>query len=234
MDGRPTPRRGYSASHAYQALREMIVWGRLAPGTRLIESDIVTRLGVSRTPVRSALHRLQQEGYARKLHGREGGLIVAPLTQEDAREVFGVVGALEGLSAREAATMASAARRSLVSSMRQTNAEMGRAARASRRDPGRLFDLDARVHLLYIDAGSGPRIHALLDAIKPQAERYIRLYYSALVDEVAESVQEHEVIIDCIASGRVDDAQQAVQRNWRNAARRLADVISTIGERGNW
>ncbi|HET7564995.1 MAG TPA: GntR family transcriptional regulator, partial [Gemmatimonadaceae bacterium] len=60
-----TPRgtRGDRIAHAYEQLRTLIVHGRLAPGSRVIESDIAERLGVSRTPVRSALHRLQQEGY---------------------------------------------------------------------------------------------------------------------------------------------------------------------------
>jgi len=48
----------------YRELRELIVSGRLAPGTRLVETMVADRLGVSRTPVRSAFQRLQQEGYA--------------------------------------------------------------------------------------------------------------------------------------------------------------------------
>ena len=48
---------------AYGRLRELIVSGRLAPGAPLIETDLSKRLGVSRTPVRAALQRLQQEGF---------------------------------------------------------------------------------------------------------------------------------------------------------------------------
>jgi DNA-binding GntR family transcriptional regulator len=54
--------RGDRVSQAYHQLRELIVWGKLAPGPRIIETDVATRLGVSRTPVRSAVQRLQQEG----------------------------------------------------------------------------------------------------------------------------------------------------------------------------
>ena len=81
--------RGDRIARAYQQLRELIVWGRLAPGSRVIESDIAERLGVSRTPVRSALHRLQQEGYIVGVgRGSEQRLTVAPLTQDDARDLF--------------------------------------------------------------------------------------------------------------------------------------------------
>src|SRR5207244_8598966 len=79
--------RGDRIARAYQQLRELIVWGRLAPGSRVIESDIAERLGVSRTPVRSALHRLQQEGYIVGVgRGSEQRLTVAPLTQDEDRK----------------------------------------------------------------------------------------------------------------------------------------------------
>ncbi|NNM33689.1 MAG: GntR family transcriptional regulator, partial [Gemmatimonadetes bacterium] len=48
---------------AYERLRELIVRGRLAPGSRLIETEVAERLGLSRTPVRGAFQRLTQEGY---------------------------------------------------------------------------------------------------------------------------------------------------------------------------
>src|SRR5437899_12486779 len=96
--------RGDRIGRAYQQLRELIVWGRLAPGSRVIESDVAERLGVSRTPVRSALHRLQQEGYIVGVgRGREHRLTVAPLTHEDARDLFSIIGAIEALAAQHAA-----------------------------------------------------------------------------------------------------------------------------------
>ena len=101
--------RGERISHAYDKLREIIVRGRMAPGTRIIEADVADRLGVSRTPARSALHRLQQEGYVVAVdRSKERRLMVAPLTQDDARELFEIVGQLEGLAARGAAALTAA------------------------------------------------------------------------------------------------------------------------------
>ncbi|MFB6240160.1 MAG: GntR family transcriptional regulator, partial [Gemmatimonadota bacterium] len=51
------------SGETYTRLRELIVRGQLAPGSRIIETDVAERLGVSRTPVRSALQRLEQEGF---------------------------------------------------------------------------------------------------------------------------------------------------------------------------
>ena len=66
----------------YHELRELIVSGRLAPGTRLIETTVARRFGVSRTPIRSAFHRLLREGYAVSVNedDERQRLAVAPMT----------------------------------------------------------------------------------------------------------------------------------------------------------
>src|SRR5437762_2286137 len=126
------------------------------------------------------------------------------------------------------------ARRKLVATMRELNGGLRQAAAATRPDPMRIFHLDTSFHQSYVEAGAGPRLLALHNAIKPQAERYVRLYTSALVDEIAQSVVEHERIIEEIDTGGAEGARRAVQRNWRNAAGRLSSVIRTLGERGSW
>jgi DNA-binding GntR family transcriptional regulator len=70
--------------------------------------------------------------------------------------------------------------------------------------------------------------------VKPQAERYIRMYISMLTGDIKTSVDEHDVIIDAIDEGRSGDAQTAVEVNWRHAAERLSKVIEKAGERGSW
>lgn len=221
--------------HTYQQLRELIVHGRLAPGTRIVETDLADRLGVSRTPVRAALQRLQQEGYIRApSSGRKSKPTVSPLTQEDAREIFHIVGEVEGLAARWAAEQADGPRAELVAELQRTNAAYLRMATTPGADPNELFALDTHFHRHYTEGGAGPRLLALHDAIKPQAERYIRLYIAVLTEEISTSVREHQVIVDAIAAGEPDSAQLAVQSNWRNAAVRLRKAIQTAGERGSW
>lgn len=227
--------RGASVGRAYDEIRELIVHGRLAPGSRIIESDIAERLGLSRTPVRSALHRLQQEGYVAMIDRmKETRLIVAPLTQADALELFQMVGHLEGLAARTAAERPQEERTEIVTRLRMLNGHLATAGLAVPSDPRRLFDHDTAFHRAYVEAGAGPRLQALHDAIKPQAERYARLYVNSLVDEIGKSVEEHELINRAIEMGDAAGAQSAVENNWRNAAVRLARVIDSQGERGSW
>src|SRR5215216_4594950 len=100
MGGPATPRKRARPQQVYERLRELIIDGRLAPGTRIVETEVAERLGVSRTPVRGALQRLQQEGYVVDSPTlQQTRPTVAPLTSDDARELFMLVGALEGLAA---------------------------------------------------------------------------------------------------------------------------------------
>lgn len=226
--------RSDNISRVYHDLRALIVWGQLPPGARIAERAVADRLGMSRTPVRSALHRLQQEGFIASA-GRAGDqrLIVTPLTQDDGRELFLIVGHLEGLAAHTAASLPKERRKKIVQRLRELNRDL--AAESRRRDAvTRIFDLDMEFHHTYVENVAGQRLVALHRAIKPQTERYVRLYVSVLLDELPTSVREHDLIIRAIAKGAPEAAQHAVERNWHNAAGRLARIIAQHGERGIW
>ena len=235
-DGRATLQadRSDNISRVYHDLRALIVWGQLPPGARIAERAVADRLGMSRTPVRSALHRLQQEGFiASAERGRDQRLIVTPLTQDDGRELFLIVGHLEGLAAHTAASLPADRRRKIVQRLRELNRDL--AAESRRRVAvTRIFDLDMEFHRTYVENVAGRRLVALHRAIKPQTERYVRLYVSVLLDELPASVREHDLIIRAIAKGAPEAAQHAVERNWHNAADRLAHIIAQHGERGIW
>lgn len=216
----------------YHELRSLIVRGQLPPGSRIAERVIAERLGLSRTPVRSALHRLEQEGLVTS-SGRERRLFVAPLTLDDGQEVYFIVGHLEGLAARMAASLPTARRKALAGRLRELNRELAMESRR-RKDSARVFDLDLEFHRSFVEGVVGPRLLTLHRAIKPQSERYSRLYISGLLDELSDSVKEHVGIASAIAKGDPDGAERATELNWHNAARRLAHVIAQNGERGSW
>lgn len=221
---------------AYRQLRELIVAGRLPPGMRLVETDIARRLGFSRTPVRGALRVLSREGYVVDIDdGKRRRLMVAPLSVADAQELFGIVGAIEGLGASEAARLPERKRRQLASELRGFDETLLEAARQDPPDSAEIFDLFTRFHLRYIETAAGPRLRSLHDSIKPQAERYRRLYSMGDPEErIAASVEEHVAIVEAIEAGDAAAARAAVERNWLNAAQRLAATIevsddSTLG-----
>jgi DNA-binding GntR family transcriptional regulator len=223
-----------NVTRVYRELRALIVSGELPAGSRIAERAVVKRMGLSRTPVRSGLHRLQQEGFIDSV-GRAGDqrLIVTPLTQDDGREVFLIIGHLEGLAAREAASLGRHQRIQLAHRLREINRMLAKDAR--RRSPAsRLFELDDEFHRTFVEGVVGPRLLALHRAIKPQAERYARLYVNVLLAELPTSVKQHAVIASAIASGQPDAAQKATEKNWHTAAGRLAHLIAEYGERGIW
>jgi len=220
----------------FQRLRELIVHGKLAPGSRVIEADLADRLGVSRTPLRAARHRLQQEGYivVTSLAGNKERLSVAPLTEEDARELYWIVGLLEGSAARLCCELEAKARTDLIAELNGLNEKLQQCALAKRAEANHIFDLDISFHHAIVDAGAGPRLRAIHAGIKPQTERYWRLYASAIIDRLDVSVNEHLAIMDSIEHSRADEAEKAIKLNWQNGADRLCQVIKNLGERGSW
>lgn len=222
-------------TRTYERLRELIVQGRLAPGSRVIESDVADRLGVSRTPIRASLQRLEQEGFIlRGGNGQQWRPTVAPLTRQDAKELFEMTGQLEGLAARYACALPGAIHERMVEDLRRNNHALLVLAESKDPDPMRYWPLDESFHRTYVEAASGPRLLGLHDSFRHQVERYGRVYTLMLPDKAETSYREHAVIVETIATRDPDGAQAAVERNWRGAAMRLGEVIDHIGERGAW
>jgi DNA-binding GntR family transcriptional regulator len=227
--------RGNSLKTVFQEIREMIVRGNLAPGTWIIEADLAERLGFSRTPVRGALHWLQREGYVMASgNSSKSRMIVAPLTKEDAQELYSIIGHIEGLGARLTAQLPMGARQKVIKKLKELNEGLAELAQAKRREPNRIFELDMTFHSTIVEASAGPRLLELHKSTQPQAERYWRLYASAILDELGTSVEEHNEIIRAITKGEADAAEKGIQLNWENGAQRLSGVIDSWGERGSW
>ncbi len=87
--------------HVFENLKSAIIKGDLSPGDRLIENQLAETLGISRTPVREAIHKLEREGFLRKKPG--GGFSVLGLSRDDVIETFGIRSVLESYAARLAA-----------------------------------------------------------------------------------------------------------------------------------
>jgi len=224
-----------SITATYGKLRELIVSGRLSPGSRLIETMIADRLGVSRTPVRGALQRLEQEGYViADRGGKRTMMTVSPLTREDGRELFWILGELEGVAAFWVCELGETERADIARELTTINRDLSSAASEAEPDSHRIFDLHTLFHQMYIGRCRGPRLQAMHRSLRPQVERYRRLYSQARGGDIDESLAEHEEIIRQIQAGDSQAAEHAVQSNWRNAADRLTIVIDRVGERGSW
>ena len=190
---------------------------------------------MSRTPVRGALYLLQREGYViEHRNSSKARMIVAPLTKEDANELYPIIGRIEGLAGRRAAALPQSERDELAGKLKLVNEKLDRIARERSCNGPDIFDLDHEFHRLLVAAGSGPRLLTLHQAIEPQTERYWRLYASAIINDLHVSVAEHEEIIAALQEGDSGRLENALSLNWENGCSRLATVIDIFGERGSW
>ena len=224
-----------SVTKAFRELRELIVRGNLPPGAWIVEAEIALRLGLSRTPIRSALQWLHREGYVVEHKGnRKARIVVAPLTREDARELYLIVDHLEVLAGETVVTFPAAERTKLADALSSLNEELNVIARQRPVDPRRVFDIDKQFHTRIIDAGAGRRLAALYHSVRPQVERYWRLYASSIISELHVSVSEHNEIIKAIRKGDGVALRAALDRNWLGGFERISRLIEIFGERGNW
>jgi DNA-binding GntR family transcriptional regulator len=226
---------GTSVDSAFLRIRDLIVHGRMAPGTWIVEGDLCEHLHMSRTPVRGALYLLQREGYViEHKNGSKSRMIVTPVTKEDANDLYPIIGRIEGLAGRRAAALPQSDRIRLADELKRVNERLRVVAHARSINGPEIFDLDHEFHRLVVQSGSGPRLRALHRAIEPQTERYWRLYSSSIINELNVSVKEHEAIIAALLAGDADRVENALIMNWENGCGRLAKVIDIFGERGSW
>jgi DNA-binding GntR family transcriptional regulator len=238
---RPSPRtvakpeHGTSVATAFQRIRALIVTGKLSPGSWLLESDLCAHLNMSRTPVRGAFHQLQREGYVLEhRHGSKSRLSVAPLTVADAGELYSIISRIEGLAGRRAAALPAARREKLAAQLERLNDRLRAIAHSRKLAGASIFDIDREFHRLVVNAGAGPRLKRLHEAIEPQTERYWRLYASSILGNLHLSVAEHEAIVAALRAGDAARLDAALEANWKNGLERLAGVIEIFGERGIW
>lgn len=87
--------------HAYNYLKEMILEGELKAGDRLIERELAGKLGISRTPIREAMFRLESQGFVKTVPRK--GVVVSNISENEVIEVFTILASLEVLAVKLAA-----------------------------------------------------------------------------------------------------------------------------------
>jgi DNA-binding GntR family transcriptional regulator len=185
-------------------LRERIVKGELRPGNRLQDVQLAAELGVSRTPVREALLRLERDGLVESDPNR--GFFVAPLNRKEVAEIYPMVWALEclALDSSEPATPAQ------IQALREINVEMA----AVSGDPLRRQALDLRWHQTLLESCPNERLKGFLAALKQIVRRYECVYMRdpALVRR---SVRDHAEILEALVKKKPRLARELLERNWR-------------------
>ena len=228
--------RGQQMRDAYDQVRQAIISGSLAPGARLVETDLAHDLGISRSSVRTILHRLQQEGFvdaSSSSTSARSRLTVNPLTRQDFWELSEIVGELEGLAAQRAAALPAPERRQLVADLRRINQRLAELLREEPRNRFLIFQADDELHNTLVAGAGSLRLRILHHAVKPQMQRYEGVYFS-MADRIKDSIREHAAAIDAIAQGKAMRAHEGIRKNLLNAAHFLAARMEERGEVGTF
>ena len=200
----------------YEAIRERILHGQLAAGERIVEAQLAAELGVSRTPIREALFRLEREGFT--ISNLARGFSVQPLTIQEVREVYPILWTLEGLALQSSGLLAGT-NLPLLKQINQQFAAPGISAEAA-------LACDTRFHETLIAGCSNQRVLEMLGSLRKVIERYERVYMRD-VNLVATSVQQHQAILTALAERNLEQAVAAIETNWRFGMESLLLQITT-------
>lgn len=193
----------------FESLREAILNQVLCPGERLMEIQLAEEMGVSRTPVREAIRKLELEGFIVMVPRR--GAYVAGISMKDIREVFEVRGALEALAARLASERITAEEleemeRRLVKESEETEAN----------NLQKIIEIDTSFHELLYQAARNDRLIQFVNNLQEQLHRF-RSASLARPGRSKTALEEHRKIVEALAERDGRLAEQLAREHIENA-----------------
>lgn len=207
-----------AADRAYAEIRGLILAGDASPGTPLREEALADIVGVSRTPVREALRRLEVELYAVRTPG--GRLVVADWDNDDVAEIFALRAMLEGHAAARAAHRVTPAQ---LVELKQCNSAIEAAVDQPQPDIARFLAENRRFHDIILSASASARLATMLAGLVEQAivRRTATRYDRA---DLARSAHEHGQLIQAFAAHDGDWARAVMTAHIRRALHAFQDA----------
>jgi DNA-binding GntR family transcriptional regulator len=209
----------------YQPLRDMvfdvlmnaIMMGQLKPGERLLEVQLAEEMGVSRTPVREAIRRLELEGFVVMVPRK--GAYVAGLSVNDVESVYEIRSALETLAVRLAAQRME---EDDFDQLNDLEKQMEQTWQEGNNENWVL--LDARFHELLYKFSRNDRLVQMMGNIMEQLSRY-RIISLANADVRHNSLLEHQELIDALRRRDSEAAEKAAAKHIENTKLSLIDML---------
>ncbi len=203
----------------FNTLRQAILRGELKPGERLMEIQLANKLGVSRTPVREAIRKLELEGLVLMIPRK--GAEVADIVEKGLKDVLEVRKALEGLSVRLACDRIT---KREIEDLRLAAEEFKRSLK--RRDITEIAEADVRFHDIIYVATDNQKLIQLLNNLREQMYRY-RVEYLKNEKVYPQLIMEHEALISNIVSRSTEEAAIIMNKHIDNQVAAVMDVIRT-------
>jgi DNA-binding GntR family transcriptional regulator len=202
---------------AYDHIKNQIMTLVYKPGQYITDSQVAQELNISRTPVREAFYRLENEGLL--INEARRGWKVYALSLEDIHELFDIKAALEGMIARQAAACQDSALRA---ALQQAVTDMRAAANA--RDSDAWLEADVALHNVIFDMGHNERAARIIDNLNSQWHR-VRIGFVAMQGRIGESTGEHEQFVVSILAGEGDAAEQQMRDHLNKVRQELVKLL---------
>nr|WP_199311886.1 GntR family transcriptional regulator [Phormidium tenue] len=207
----------------YHALRSAILTGALAPGDRLVETQLAEWLQVSRTPLREALRQLQQDGLVTA--DISGGLRVTTITAADAEELYDCRLALEALAVAGACTHATEDQMAAIAAC-VAKAEEATANSHGSLSAESLLDVDYQFHHLIAEGSGNRRLVSLLDSLF-DAMALLRIQTLQQNPNVLDIRLEHRQIYEAIRTRDPEVAVAAISQHLSASKTRVVKEIES-------
>lgn len=201
----------------FNTLRQAILRGELKPGERLMEIQLANKLGVSRTPIREAIRKLELEGLVLMIPRR--GAEVAEITEKNLMDVLEVRKALEELAAELACERIS---KEQIGELKVAAKEFEETLKSE--DITRIAEADVRFHDIIFYATDNQRLITLLNNLREQMYRF-RIEYLKHKEYYGQLIMEHEKIIELIEKKEKEQVCEVMGKHIDNQCYRVADFI---------
>ena len=192
----------------FNTLRQAILKGELAPGERLMEIQLADRLGVSRTPIREAIRKLELEGLVLMIPRK--GAEVAKISEKSLKDVLEVRRAMEELAIELACQRMSG---DDIRNLSDANARFGAAVEGG--EPMEMAEADEHFHDIIYEGTENVRLIQLLNNLREQMYRY-RLEYVKDIDKRQILLSEHERILKAVKERKVAEAKELMREHIDN------------------
>lgn len=194
-------------------IRQAIVDGTFSPGERLMEIQLADEMGVSRTPVREAIRKLELEGLVVMIPRR--GTYVADISIKDITEIYEVRISLDVLAAGLAAERITDEE---LSQLNRLLVEMGKHVASMNMD--KIVEIDTEFHNILYTAARNERLTTIIINLREQLTG-IRGRSMSAPGRLIETMDEHRTLVECVAARNVEAAQSAARVHLENAENTL-------------
>ena len=210
--------RSFMREEVYNTLLGWIMEGELRPGEKLLDKELAEHLGISRTPVREALRRLEDKGLVESAANR--WTRVSEVSIDEPVKIYPIIWTLEELAVSQAISLMTS---DDFAAMEQANSRLREAL--AEENPVEASKADIQFHEVFIKRSENSHLASILHDLKISYRR-IEVTYFEKDTSGKDSLDEHNKIIEAMQMGDLQQTQTMIRLNWQNSLQRLQQLAS--------